>query len=92
MRVNDGQWLVEDIKEATQKLVYYAAILLELYGDKILRCPECNRLFLTDRKDQKFDAVKCQNKAAIRLFKQQHPEKGVEQINKKMKLKKDNTV
>lgn len=44
--------------------------LLATFSQKISVCPECGVKFFRKRIDQKFDTVRCQNKVATRLFKQ----------------------
>ena len=54
---------------------YVLAHLLADHLGRLRRCPECGLLFLADRRNQRYNSVRCQNRAASRRFRATPPER-----------------
>lgn len=59
----------------TDRTMHQIAILLGKYGAMVERCPECERLFLADRKNQTYCSAKCQTRVTSRRYRQKQRKK-----------------
>lgn len=62
-------------KNPEDLFIYNAALLLVHAAPLIRRCPECQRLFLADRKNKLNCSPRCQNTAAVRRLRQSKPKR-----------------
>ena len=59
-------------KGREQSFIYHAFRSLEGEVRRITRCEQCQRIYLADRKTQKFCSIKCQGRATQRRFVARH--------------------
>src|SRR5713101_5233409 len=59
-------------KSREQSFIYHAFRALEGEARRITRCEQCQRIFLADRRTQKFCSIKCQGRTMQRRFVDHH--------------------